>query len=342
MHNKKSRVLFIVKKRIDSYGVSVGLINSAVFVANALNRIGIEAKVVRVIDNNSIDVEVSQFNPTHVIVEALWVVPEKFDALIALHPSVKWVVRMHSKTPFLAMEGIAIEWIRRYHAIALRHRKNFFLSSNSEDMGYDLAYALGIDSVLLLNIYEPTWKEKCWLENGEVFDDGYVDIACFGAIRPLKNHLIQAMSAAIFAKNIGRRLRFHVNANRIEQKADEILKNLRAMGSDHFKLVEHPWLPHEDFIKVVKTMDMGLQVSLSESFNIVTADFVGSGVIIVVSTDVDWMPKYAQASPNSAEDIVSKMEYSWRHRKSGIQNDNKKALERHNKTALDTWTDFLT
>src|SRR6185437_13120675 len=43
-----------------------------------------------------------------------WVVPEKFRVLIPLHPKVRWIVRIHSEIPFLAMEGIAMDWIARY------------------------------------------------------------------------------------------------------------------------------------------------------------------------------------------------------------------------------------
>lgn len=54
-----------------------------------LNRNGIESKVVVVIDNNCIDKEVTAFKPTHAIIEGLWVVPEKFDVLKKLHPTIK-------------------------------------------------------------------------------------------------------------------------------------------------------------------------------------------------------------------------------------------------------------
>ena len=54
------------------------------------------------------------FAATHAIVEALWVVPEKFDVLTKLHPRVQWIVRTHSQAPFLASEGIATAWIAGY------------------------------------------------------------------------------------------------------------------------------------------------------------------------------------------------------------------------------------
>ena len=106
------KILFICKQRHDRYGVSYGLLNSCKFLCNMLNELGIRAKVISVVDNNCIDKEVHQYKPTHVFIEALWVVPDKFKVLIPLHPSVKWYVRTHSNTLFLSNEGVAMQWIR--------------------------------------------------------------------------------------------------------------------------------------------------------------------------------------------------------------------------------------
>ena len=110
---KNVKVLFIIKER-KVYGtktVSYGLVNSCEFVANALHKCGIRAKVVQVIDNNGIDKEVHEYKPTHCFIEALWVTPSKFEILAKLHPKVKWNVRIHSMIPFLVSEGMSFEWI---------------------------------------------------------------------------------------------------------------------------------------------------------------------------------------------------------------------------------------
>src|ERR1019366_185850 len=116
----KPRVLFIIKKRViysDNYSaqaISSGLVNSATFVSNMLNENDIESKVIQVIDNNCIDREVRTYGPDIVFIEAMWVVPEKFEILHKLHPKVKWVIRIHSETPFMANEGMAIDWLFAY------------------------------------------------------------------------------------------------------------------------------------------------------------------------------------------------------------------------------------
>jgi hypothetical protein len=77
-----TRLLFILKKRGDFYGsgtgLSSGLVNSAQFIVDMLMNHGVDAYLAVVEDNNSIDRWVSSVHPTHVIIEAFWVVPEKF------------------------------------------------------------------------------------------------------------------------------------------------------------------------------------------------------------------------------------------------------------------------
>src|SRR5687767_3265214 len=113
MNIQNSRILFVVKNRIDTYGISVGLINSSRFVSEALNKRGWESKVVRVVDANSIDREVTNYNPDLVIIEALFVTPEKIREILSItrHQKRQWTIRIHSKTSFLQQEGIALDWL---------------------------------------------------------------------------------------------------------------------------------------------------------------------------------------------------------------------------------------
>lgn len=87
------RVLFICKKN-NNYGFvsyskkNSGLFNSTRFIVEALVARGIDAGIVEVTDNNDIDREVTQFKADIVVIEALWVVPEKFLVLQKLHTNV--------------------------------------------------------------------------------------------------------------------------------------------------------------------------------------------------------------------------------------------------------------
>jgi hypothetical protein len=138
--------------------------------------------------------------------------------------------------------------------------------------------------------------------------DGYLDVACFGAIRPLKNQLIQGIAAMEYAGSIGKTLRFHINATRTEQKGDNVLKNLRALfAATSHELVEHPWANHREFLWMLGNMDMAMQVSFTETFNIVAADCVTMRLPLVASEDIVWMNRWGQAAPTDSSDIVRKM-----------------------------------
>jgi len=330
------KILFICKQRNDKYGVSFGLINSCHFVCNALKKHGIEAKTVQVVDNNSIDREVTLFRPTHVFIEALWVVPDKFHVLIPLHPTVKWFIRLHSRIPFLSNEGIAIEWLRRYHKeIQLVYPGKFFISANNIDIQHSLSNAFGIDVKYYPNIYCPPDYPKVHVPyNAKTF----IDIGCFGAIRPMKNHTYQALAAISFGNAINKKIRFHVNSNRIEQKGEPTLKNLEKSfeGSRH-QLIGHDWTDHKKFIGLVRSMDLGMQVSFSESFNIVAADFVDNDIPIVGSPEINWLSPLYQADPNDMQSIIETLAIAYYGRYINLQWLNKWGLKRYNKRSTNIW-----
>lgn len=316
---------------------SFGLSNSASFIVNRLNKIGYEAKVVAVNDNNQIDKEVRAFKPDYIFIEALWVVPEKFYELLRIYRKPEWVIRVHSKGPFLAMEGIAFEWLNRYKIVAEIYG-NLRISCNNLQFNDEINAVKDYNSLYLPNIYDPDIKA---FSNAPDYSRRHIDIGCFGAVRPLKNQLLQAMAAITFADNIGKPMNFHMNGTRQEQMGQNVLRNIQALftGTQH-SLIQHEWYSHKEFAtKLIPSMDIGMQVSLTESFNIVTADFVNAGVPIIVSEDVDWMPRYTRVSPNSVQEMVSKLHILYRNRDRGIYNLN--ALYKYNDTSTQIWQDYL-
>jgi hypothetical protein len=286
--------------------------------SQALTELGIENKVVQVIDNNFIDREVHQYRPTHVFIEAFWVVPSKFDILKKLHPTVKWIVRNHSKMDFLAHEGGMMGWAIDYL------KNNVVIASNSpeayRDMGV-LGTTFGADpsgSVYLPNYYSVKAPEhmSCFAQLKAAHAAKTVDlpgevlhIGCFGAIRPLKNHVHQALAAIEAAERLGKALFFYVNGTRVEGKADSMLRCLREIfsRSTRHRLIEMPWMSHEEFLEFSKTMDAVVQVSMSETFNIVAADAVSVGVPVLVSNEIPWANGISIANPHNVQDIADKL-----------------------------------
>ena len=336
------KLLFICKKRLDSYGISFGLLNSAKFIRNALGKIGIECKVISVVDNNGIDKEVKLYNPTHVIIEAYWVVPSKFDILCKMYPKVNWIVRGHSKIPFFANEGIAMSWTDGYTKKMDIH-DNFYLSFNDIETCNIIYYGFQHFPLYLPNIYCPSTycsnnKKKKKKEKKEKKECPYIDIGCFGAVRPMKNTLQQAFASIRFANLLGKNLRFHINSSRVEQKGENVIKNIISLfqNSPH-ELVLHKWKTHEEFIKLVKSMDIGLQVSLSESFNIVGADFVSNHVPFIGMKDMRWLSFLYHAEPTNINHIIKKMKFAWYFKKMKLHYINNFLLYLHNRKSILQW-----
>ena len=121
--------------------------------------------------------------------------------------------------------------------------------------------------------------------------------------------MIQAVAATAFARWLNQPLRFHMNTARIEGGGNPILKNLRALLGP--QLIEHNWLSHDNFMALLGTMDMVMQVSFSETFNIVAADAVSMSVPVVVSPEIDWLGGYAQADPTNFRAILFAMKNQW-------------------------------
>lgn len=334
----KPKVLFIVKRRClphyDTVGkhVSTGLTNSAAFVSEMLNLSQrYESRVVEVIDNNCIDREVSQFKADIVIIEALWVIPEKFQILKKLHPNVNWVIRLHSETPFLAHEGNAMDWVYRCSQIP-----NVYIGLNSDRIHGEFAQLLQLENVLLLPNYYPTTRDLPPLKRQT---PGEIHIGCFGAVRPMKNHLLQAVAAIHFAAEKNLKLFFHINGNRCEDNGDPVLKNLRSLFANQaHTLVEHPWVDHDEFLKILRQIDISSQVSLSETFNIVTADAVNLNIPVVTSAEISWVNALFKVStPTSCLSIKRAFNRAWGGRILRLHHLNFWGLQAYNECSEELW-----
>lgn len=335
------RILFIVKFRENydgscgydgtpaSYG---GLYYSALFVVQMLSAAGVKAKLVQVCDNNDIDRAVAEYKPTTVIIEALWVVPEKFSQLRALHPTVQWVIRSHSEIPFLAYEGVAIEWTNRYV-----RQPNVSIAANSLYATRDFQGVVGEDYAYkvhyLPNFYPPSPTEP-------KTPNGILDIGSFGAIRPLKNQLIQGLAAIEFARQSRKKMRFHINT-RTEQCGDAVLKNLTAMFSyAGYPLIRHQWENRTEFLATLATTDIGMQVSFSETFDITAADTVSLGIPLVTSNEVVWASRYCKAEETNTASIVAKLQLVSSAVKETLVQTNIHRLRRFCEESRALWLDF--
>jgi hypothetical protein len=348
------RVLFVLKAGNTSGGytdstssiISNGLANSAVMLSTALAREGVPVKVVQVQDNSTIHAEVVNFDADIAVIEAFWVVPDKFDELYSVDPSVRYIVRNHSEIPFLSNEGVAFDWMLQYIT-----KPNVIMASNSSRMHRDTTELVRIANPQLST--SQVFEKLAYLPNFYLVEQvktsivdpskEAIDIGCFGAIRPFKNQVTQAIAAIEFANYIGKNLHFHINS-KVEMGGDEVLKNLTLLFShfpDH-QLVQHDWMPHSDFYTLIGQMDIVMQVSFSETFNIIAADAISQGVLAVTSPEVRWTSPDVQAAPTSSESVVKTLINAWSRKQNyPTWNPSIDGLLTYNSESIYRWLKYL-
>lgn len=273
---------------------------------------------------------------THVVISAPWVATWDLKAMIEGFPATQFVVLCHSNVGFLMSDPRGVDLLRQAMALSLTHT-NLAVGGNCEKFVRWLRLAYGYDAVLLPNLYP--------LE-GRVIKDpdaipkwqtiGKIKIGSFGAIRPYKNHITAAAAAIIISKLMGLPVEFHMHKGGdtfILSAIDQMCKNIPG-----FSVVRHGWEYWDDFIKVVEEMDLMIQVSYTESFNLVTADGVYAGVPSVVSSAIDWAPKHWRAD---ADNVVSVAERGMKLLLETPNDDGVAAIERHNRQGVREWLGFL-
>jgi hypothetical protein len=302
---------------------------------------GFESKVITVIDDNFIDKELYYYKPDIVIIEALWVRPIKLKELIELprYSKIKWIIRIHSDIGYLSAETFALKYINEYRQL---HKDNLYIAPNNKPFCKYLSNAMFYDFIYLPNIVgrdvclDKHYRKKYWIE---------MHIGCFGALRLLKNQLFQALCAIAAADKLNKLLCFHIT---IDPKIKEdipnpILKNLEELfeNTGH-KLVKHIWQENDDFQNLVRDMDLGLQLSYSESFNIVSADFIHNNTPIVVSDAITWMPDEFKTSTWNYDIVVNKILEIYKKRRNWfLLRKARRSLNKHNYIAKKIWCKFL-
>lgn len=348
----KPKILFLLKRREDYHhekhshiGLSTGLLNSATFMHQMMLDAGFESNISVVVDNNCIDREVTKHKPTHVIIEALWVVPTKFSVLCSLHPGIKWIIRLHSEMPFLAGEGMAFDWLGDYAAYT-----NITIGANApralDEVRLYLKNKLNCSQKEIEDkvIYMPNFYPQDYVTKTLNRDKEYIDISCFGAIRPLKNHILQAIAAIKFATKIGKKLRFHINSGRVEMNGNPVLNNLKSLfehlDDEGHELINHEWSPREQFLELCSTMDIAMQCSISETFNIVGADQISVGVPLIGSDEIPWASPLFCAAPLHTDQMYDTLMYTWLFPQINVY-FNQRNLKRYTNKTRKIWVKYF-
>jgi glycosyltransferase involved in cell wall biosynthesis len=285
----------------------VGLGINAVQTERVLRRAGVDAHIFGVPQPGDILKKLQGMRslPKRVVIEAIWVDIPTLKTLLAAYPDIEFLVRTHSQVGFLQVEPPAVKILREMLALQSQI-PNLGVSANTTRLATFLERAYLAPCVFLPNLYDAEHTRK------HVRDPAILRIAGFGALRLLKNHMSAAAAALLVARHLhfdrdGRRMEYWLNVNREENAgAKGILTAIRNLyaGLPWAKLVEHPWEEWSRFRKTMGRMDLYLQPSFTETFNITVADAIAEGVPVVVSDAIDWAPRRAQAEADSVEDIA--------------------------------------
>ena len=336
------KVLFILKRRdgfnpIEHTDLSLqcGLYNSISYVNDMLVSLGIESQISLCVDNNCINGYVYNYKPTHVIIEALWVIPDKIKLLQSMYPEIIWIIRLHSAVPFLGIESsVSTKWIAEYSSL-----RNVFISANDLRLQTELQYYLSTIANKPI-IYLPNYYPGDFKPFTKDFEKDTINIACFGAIRPFKNHLTQAIASIEFCRRLNKKLRFHINDGRIEVHGSNVHTNLIhlfAKLGDAFELVLHPWANRENFLNICyNEIDIGLQVSFTETFNLVTADLLSQGIPVIGSSEIPWMTKKYLCDPTDVTDIIRVLDVVYDNPSLNVE-ENKQSLIEYRETTKQVW-----
>jgi hypothetical protein len=345
-HTKQSLDVVLIYRNYARFdGVShVGLGVNAVNTAKVLNQMGIKARVLPCAQPQDIlpTLKGLPHIPTHVIIQALWVPVETMGSLISSFPDTQIASTCHSNVGFLQAEPRAILLFKEYLSLE-RETVNFHAAGNSLRFCQAIEESFTEPCTYLPNLYWTHHKhgepKRLWRDIG-----GTLRIGVFGASRVQKNMLSGAMAAMEIASNTGAFTELYISGGRNDggpeasQRLRLGVKNLLA-GMPNIKLIEVNWQTWTSFLKTVSAMNMMIQPSYSESFNVVTADGCAEGIPSVVSSAVTWAPESWKADADDANDIARVG--------CGILGDPMAAihgfhaLQKHNKVSQNAWLSYL-
>lgn len=276
--------------------------------------------------------------PSHAIIEAPWVSADNLAALMREFPSVHFVVRAHSQIGFLQVEAGAISLLRDCMHLEDMNL-NLSVAANSEQLSNFIRRTYNARCLYLPNLYDLT---RAMAPRGTVHTSRTLRIGCFGALRLLKNHSTSAAAAMLIAERRGSDLELYISTNRQENAGSagirDSLRNMFA-GLPWAKLVECPWADWSHFRATVAAMDLCMQLSCTETFNICTADAVAEGVPSVTSDAVEWVPAHWKASTDNAEQAARIGAYLLSDPHAVAEGT--AALSRYVDAGLATWCSYL-
>ena len=289
---------FAANRNISHIGLGVAAINTAkVLIAH-----GIKTAVWPIINAEDLRRRLQDRPARQVIISAPWIPSLELQALGNDFPDTQFSVNCHSNVGFLQADRNGVKLVREVMELEAASA-NIHLAGNSRRFCEWIRFAFSAPCAYLPNLYylndEPYPLPRS-------FTGGTLKIGIFGATRPLKNIMSAAGAALEIARSLRAPLQLWVSAGRAEGGGEVVLGALTEMLNNlpAVELVLNGWQTWPRFRRTVGSMNLLLQPSYTESFNMVTADGVAEGVASVVSSAIDWAPDDWKADVDDALDIA--------------------------------------
>lgn len=334
------RVVITYKNFPVAHNVShIGLGVSALNTAKVLQQNGIAADVWPILGAKDLAarLHVTKPQPSHVVIGAPWIPTLDLQAyLVFKFPMIRFSVVCHSNVGFLQNDPTAIKNFREDLDLE-QGSLNFNAGGNSKRLCAWVNSSYARPCIWLPNLYyldadSPAYRRP--------WSGGKLKIASFGAVRPLKNHLSAAAAVLEIANDLHTEVEFHISVGRIEG-GSTVVRSIDAMlgGVPGITLIKDEWYRWPQFRYLVRSMNLLMQPSYTETFNMVTADGASEGIPSVVSDAIEWTPAYWQADVDDPLDIARTGKTLLMNPHSGADGFN--ALKKHNSDGVVAWKSWL-
>jgi hypothetical protein len=274
---------------------------------------------------------------THVVTFAPYLDTPFTERLVRHFPQVAFTVTCHSNVGFLQADRNAMKLVRE--GLALQQRvPNFSVGGNSAKFCDWVEEAYGSSCAFLPNLY---YLDQVHAPVRPLYRGGTLRLGIFGATRVQKNIMSAAAAALVIARQAAaENAEIWVSSDRVEG-GQGVLASVKEMlwRLPRVRLVEAGWYGWREFRQLVGRMHLMLQPSYTESFNMVTADGVAEGVASVVSSAIDWVPKYWQACADTVLDIARVGRQLLRDPYAAA--DGYRALQAYNQAGIAAWRAHL-
>lgn len=335
------RVLFYYRSYANVPGIShAGLGISATNNYKVLRQNGIDALLKPLVDEVDMGKQLED-DPgiTHVVTSAPWITTDTLRKTANLYPEVTFACNVHSNIGFLQTDPTSIKRIREEIDLE-QWTHNFHIAGNSERYCEAMTDMYRVPCTFLPNMYYLDDTNNTGHVN--IWTGGTLRVLIGGAPRAQKNVTTGAAGAVIAARELGAPLELWLNSGRNDGgEATRILNAVRAMtdGLPNVTVKYLPWSSWPDFRRFAATVHIGVQMSTTETYNIVTADLASQGVPSIVAPSITWAPTEWYADVDHASDVGRRMIQVLLDPRSGRRG--LQALADRNALCLTAWKRYL-